>query len=74
MSVFPIIRIEKERSGVSDKTAIGLATLIVACFWIVVSVDAMTAPPRRLKGPAWPWLISFVVSCLVAGYILWSIL
>jgi hypothetical protein len=59
---------------VSDQTAIGLATLIVACFWIVVSADAMSAPPRRLKGPAWPWLISFAVSCLVAGYSLWTLL
>jgi hypothetical protein len=49
---------------VSDQTAIGLTTLIVACFWAVVSADAMTAPPRRLRGPAWPWLISAAQSPL----------
>jgi hypothetical protein len=59
---------------VSDQTAIDLATLIVTCFWIVVSADAMTAPPRRVKGPAWAWLISFAVSSLVAGYSLWTLL
>jgi hypothetical protein len=59
---------------VSDQTAIGLATLIVSCFWIVVSADAMTAPSRRLKGPRWVWLVSFAASCLVAGYILWRLL
>jgi hypothetical protein len=59
---------------VSDQTAIALSTLILACFWIVVSADGMTAPPRRIKGPSWVWLISFVVSCLVAGYSLWGLL
>jgi hypothetical protein len=59
---------------VSDQTAIALSTLILACFWMVVSADGMTAPPRRVKGPAWAWLISFAVSCLVAGYSLWGLL
>ncbi len=58
----------------SDQTAIALSTLILASFWIVVSADAMTAPPRRIKGPAWVWLISFAVSCLVAGCSLWTLL
>ena len=58
----------------SDQTAIGLATLIVTCFWVVVSADAMTAPPRRVKGPAWVWLVSFGLSCLVAGYSIWGLL
>jgi hypothetical protein len=35
---------------VSDQTAIALATLILAGFWMVVSADGMTAPPRRLEG------------------------
>jgi hypothetical protein len=65
---------EEGAAKVSDQTAIGLATLILVCFWIVVSADAMTAPSRRLKGPAWVWLLSFVVSCLVAGYNLWTLL
>jgi hypothetical protein len=59
---------------VSDQTAIALSTLIMACFWIVVSADGMTAPPRRAKVPQWLWLISFAVSCLVAGYGLWGLL
>ena len=58
----------------SDRTAIALSTLILACFWMVVSADGMTAPRRRVKGPSWVWLISFVVSCLVAGYSLWELL
>ncbi len=59
----------------SDQTAIALSTLILACFWMVVSADCMTAPPRRgVKGPAWVWLVSFGVSCLVAGYSLWGLL
>jgi hypothetical protein len=53
---------------VSDQSAIALSTLILACFWMVVSADGMTAPPRRVKGPAWVWLVSFAVSVLVAGY------
>jgi hypothetical protein len=59
---------------VSDQTAIYLATFFLVCFWIVVSADGMTAPPRRVKGPSWAWLISFAGSCLVAGYSLWSLL
>ena len=58
----------------SDQTAMALSTLILACFWIVVSADCMTAPPCRIKGPSWVWLISFVVSCLVAGYSFWELL
>lgn len=58
----------------SDQTAIALSTLILAGFWMVVSADGMTAPPRRIKGPAWMWLVSFAVSCLVAGYGLWGLL
>jgi len=59
---------------VSDQTAIALSTLILACFWMVVSADGMTAPPRRVKGPAWAWLVSFALSWLVAGYSLWGLL
>ena len=58
----------------SDQTAIALGTLILASFWIVVSVDGMTAPPRRVQAPPWAWLVSFAVSCLVAGYSLWWLL
>ena len=58
----------------SDQTAIALSTLILACFWMVVSADGMTAPPRRVKGPAWVWLVSFGASCLVASYSLWGLL
>ncbi len=58
----------------SDQTAIALSTLILAGFWMVVSADGMTAPPRRIKGPSWVWLISFAVSFLVAGYSLWGLL
>ncbi len=58
----------------SDQTAIALATLILAGFWMVVSADGMTAPPRRIKGPPWVWLVSFAVSFLVAGYSLWGLL
>jgi hypothetical protein len=48
---------------------------LLACFWVAASADAMTAPPRRgVKGPAWMWLVSFGVSCLVAGYSLWGLL
>jgi hypothetical protein len=59
---------------VSDQTAIALSTLILACFWMLVSADGMTAPPRRAKVPLWMWLVSFAVSCLVAGYSLWGLL
>ena len=43
----------------SDQTAIALSTLILAGFWMVVSADGMTAPPRRAKVPSWVWLVSF---------------
>jgi hypothetical protein len=59
---------------VREQTAVGLATLILASFWMVVSADGMTAPPRRAKVPQWVWLASFAVSCLVAGYSLWGLL
>jgi hypothetical protein len=60
---------------VSAQTGIQLATLLLACFWVAASADAMTAPPRRgVKGPAWVWLVSFGVSCFVAGYSLWGLL
>lgn len=58
----------------SDQTAIALSTLILAGFWMVVSADGMTAPPRRAKVPSWVWLVSFAVSFLVAGYSLWGLL
>jgi hypothetical protein len=65
----------KRVASVSDQTAIALSTLILASFWIVVSADCMSAPPRRgVKGAAWGWLVSFAVSCLVAAYSLWSLL
>jgi hypothetical protein len=59
---------------VSDQTAIALSTLILVGFWMVVSADGMTAPPRRVKVPQWVWLVSFAVSSLVAGYSSWSLL
>ena len=62
------------RGSVSDQTAFALGTLILVCFWLVVSADGMTAPPRRVQAPPWAWLVSFVVSCLVGAYSLWTLL
>ena len=60
--------------AVGEQTAVALSTLILACFWMVVSADGMTASPRHIKGPNWAWLVSFGVASLLAGYSLWELL